>query len=107
MTKLGEKLNYSCRLSFDTPHWYDVNGEKIKRSTAQTVRQISIIGNITILAFSDVNLNNAGVYFCNGEKRYGALIIYLQGLLLSKFVKSTATKYLVPTNDTVARYQCH
>ena len=102
MTKLGEKLNFSCRLRSDTSHWYDVNSEKINRSTTQTVRQISIIENETKLVLSNVNLNNAGVYFCNGEKRYGALIIYVQGLLLFKFVKSIATKYLVPTSDTVA-----
>ncbi|KAL9965201.1 hypothetical protein ACROYT_G028971 [Oculina patagonica] len=81
VTQLGKPLNYTCSLNSITPRWYDINGQVITEGPAQTPRRMSVwtILNNATLTIDSVTLDNAGVYFCNGTKQYGSLIIYVKG----------------------------
>ena len=89
VAKLGAQLVYTCRLSFGSPSWYDVNGQMIKNNQDQII--ISKGDTEAGIAVSEVTLNNAGVYFCNGTKYYGSLVIYVEGMSFkikhTKFIK--------------------
>ncbi|XP_078380631.1 fibroblast growth factor receptor 1-like isoform X2 [Oculina patagonica] len=80
--QLGKQLSYTCRLS-GTPRWYDVNGHMIKNSQERQII-VSTKANKAGIVFLRVTLDNAGVYFCNGTKYYGSLIIYVKASSTTK-----------------------
>lgn len=77
LARLGENVSYTCDLNPETPYWYDVKGQGITDS--QLGHQVQINAFQTQLILINLTLKNAGVYFCNGTKYYGSLIIYVQG----------------------------
>ena len=79
LTRLGENVNHTCDLSAKKPYWYDVNGQRISQSQYEA----PIRDSQTQLILLNLTLEDAGVYFCNGTKEYGSLIIYVQGNLCS------------------------
>ncbi len=76
--QIGQQLSYTCRLSGE-PRWYDVNGHMITNSQDRQII-VSTKANKAGIVFLKVTLGNAGVYFCNGTKYYGSLIIYVKGM---------------------------
>ena len=78
LTRPGESVNHTCDLSLEKPYWYDVNGQRISEHRRWRY-QVSISAFETQLILLNLTLENGGVYFCNGTKQYGALIIYVQG----------------------------
>ena len=78
LTRPGKNVNVTCDLSSEKPYWYDVNGQRISERR-KLLYQVSIGNFTTQLILLNLTLENGGVYFCNGTKQYGSLIIYVQG----------------------------
>ncbi|XP_078380632.1 uncharacterized protein LOC144663532 isoform X3 [Oculina patagonica] len=96
--QLGKQLSYTCRLS-GTPRWYDVNGHMIKNSQERQII-VSTKANKAGIVFLRVTLDNAGVYFCNGTKYYGSLIIYVKGTEKPATHNATVNMTEIPLVDS-------